>query len=526
MCQECGNLSEHDGGLGYLPGVVFDNEDFIQCEAREIFRNLLADTAGSVEQIADQKGPFCFISTAKAPGVIEIIFKVCTKCGGSKPISEFYYHPKGKYKRNSWCKSCTNFHATLRQSSGYVPPAGVLEPPGMKVCSTCGGLKVLSEFYFSKGGKYQRSGSCKICTRAAEKERHHKNKVLKEKKNRASGGMKLCYTCKKTKEVSEFSRDKYSKDGFKYECRECSNRKAGERYEKNRERFSDVEIMGTKVCYGCGLEKDLSLFYKGFSSKDRHRSYCIDCEKEMSRLRNEEAHVEVDLTSSQICCVCGENKLLSEFYLEKRIKTGVDNMCKECRRLRGRQRTLTLHFVPDLTGTKLCRLCGEEKPAIEFFKYKNHKDGLCSYCKTCTRKLHSASAKSNPAYRAIQAVRHRLAKFVKGRGGDIDKDVAIDFLGCTAQEFYDYLEGHFYRDSRSGREMTWENYGCPEGRQADKQGWDYDHVIPLTKIDWNDESQIKQVCYFSNIKPLWHWENNTKSAKLPEGWTAEEWIGA
>ena len=43
---------------------------------------------------------------------------------------------------------------------------------------------------------------------------------------------KICTCCKQEKPLSEFTKDKRSKDGYFRECRECKNRKMRERYEK------------------------------------------------------------------------------------------------------------------------------------------------------------------------------------------------------------------------------------------------------------------------------------------------------
>jgi 5-methylcytosine-specific restriction endonuclease McrA len=46
--------------------------------------------------------------------------------------------------------------------------------------------------------------------------------------------------------------------------------------------------------------------------------------------------------------------------------------------------------------TKLCRKCGETKPCEYFSKLATRKDGLYSYCKTCTRADNNARAAKNP----------------------------------------------------------------------------------------------------------------------------------
>lgn len=43
---------------------------------------------------------------------------------------------------------------------------------------------------------------------------------------------KICTCCKQEKPLSEFTKDKRSKDGYFRECRECKNRKMRERYER------------------------------------------------------------------------------------------------------------------------------------------------------------------------------------------------------------------------------------------------------------------------------------------------------
>jgi hypothetical protein len=48
--------------------------------------------------------------------------------------------------------------------------------------------------------------------------------------------------------------------------------------------------------------------------------------------------------------------------------------------------------------------------------------------------------------------------------------------------------------------MTWENYGL--------HGWHIDHMIPL--VSGNTEEEIFQLCHFTNLQPLWWYENLEK----------------
>ncbi len=47
---------------------------------------------------------------------------------------------------------------------------------------------------------------------------------------------KKCSKCKDTKELTEFGKDKYSKDGFRVYCKECDTKKSKQYYQNNKEK--------------------------------------------------------------------------------------------------------------------------------------------------------------------------------------------------------------------------------------------------------------------------------------------------
>lgn len=51
-----------------------------------------------------------------------------------------------------------------------------------------------------------------------------------------------------------------------------------------------------------------------------------------------------------------------------------------------------------MTGTKICSMCGMEKPTYEFYKRSRAKDGLQTWCKKCTKKKNAEWYKNNKAY--------------------------------------------------------------------------------------------------------------------------------
>ncbi len=83
------------------------------------------------------------------------------------------------------------------------------------------------------------------------------------------------------------------------------------------------------------------------------------------------------------------------------------------------------------------------------------------------------------------------------------KNSALEFLGCSIEEFKIYLESKF----KSG--MFWENHG--------RYGWHIDHIMPCASFDLTKEEDIKKCFHYTNMQPLWWKENLTKHDKVPKG---------
>jgi broad-specificity NMP kinase len=56
--------------------------------------------------------------------------------------------------------------------------------------------------------------------------------------------------------------------------------------------------------------------------------------------------------------------------------------------------------------------------------------------------------------------------------------------------------------------MTWSNYG--------KDGWELDHIKPLSSFDLVDPDQFKDACHYTNLAPVWRAHNRAKS-NMPIG---------
>lgn len=188
---------------------------------------------------------------------------------------------------------------------------------------------------------------------------------------------------------------------------------------------------------------------------------------------------------------------------------------------------------------KKCSKCKIEKPLDDFHKDSSKKDGLCSKCKPCFRAYYKANkeriaeykeanqdmiAKYNKAY--LQANRkkineqkkeysrnrrkndplYKLKANLRSRtniafkaGGYSKNSKTQEMLGVD----WEVVSAHIERQFTEG--MTWDNYGK----------WHVDHVIPLASA--KTEKEIRKLCHYSNLQPLWAEENLRKNGRIEHG---------
>jgi len=190
--------------------------------------------------------------------------------------------------------------------------------------------------------------------------------------------------------------------------------------------------------------------------------------------------------------------------------------------------------------TKKCTKCDVEQPFCNFYK---RGDGYKSHCKKCsgiyykkyyvnnkekhneTMKNHYLNnidlykknrtkykkenyeklkqqnnkyikdrRKSDLLFRLKTNMRTRIWSFLKTKKL-IKNNTTIHIIGCTPIFLKEYIETLFTEG------MNWENYG----------EWHIDHIIPLSSAKTEDE--IYELCYYTNLQPLWSMDNIKKSNK-------------
>ena len=93
--------------------------------------------------------------------------------------------------------------------------------------------------------------------------------------------------------------------------------------------------------------------------------------------------------------------------------------------------------------------------------------------------------------RMCRLLRSRVRASLRGKGR---ADSAVKMLGCTVDEAREHLEAQFSEG------MSWENHG----------EWHIDHIKPLSWFDLSDPKQMAEACHYTNLQPLWGYENISK----------------
>ena len=100
-------------------------------------------------------------------------------------------------------------------------------------------------------------------------------------------------------------------------------------------------------------------------------------------------------------------------------------------------------------------------------------------------------------FRLLGALRNRLCDAIRGRNKSATTQA---LLGCTIDELIQHLERQFQPG------MNWENWT--------HDGWHIDHIQPCASFDLTDPEQQRQCFHYTNLQPLWAFDNLSKGAKV------------
>lgn len=218
--------------------------------------------------------------------------------------------------------------------------------------------------------------------------------------------------------------------------------------------------METKICNKCKEEKDICEFTKDKRSKNGFGYTCKVCHNKHSKLYR-------DNNQEKIISWKELNKDYNKIYYENN-KTSV------------------------LERKKIWRSNNLEK---EKNYRKNYNLINLEKIKENRRIKNKIKYDNDFVYRIKQNIRTRINLFLKSN--NIKKqNKTFDIVGCSPEYLKEYLEKQFING------MTWEN----------RNDWHIDHIIPLSSAKTEDE--VKKLCHYTNLQPLWAKDNLIKSNKI------------
>jgi hypothetical protein len=205
-----------------------------------------------------------------------------------------------------------------------------------------------------------------------------------------------------------------------------------------------------KNCSKCGNTQELCFFQKDKSKKDGYRPDCKSCRKQYS-----------DLNYYRF-------KEKNSNYKKKVRKTNPEKFAEREK----------IYRINNPDKVKLRRKTYYENNKEKQFKYVRER------------------IKTDPVFKLVNNMRRRISIFLS-LNGITKKNKTFDIVGCTPQFLKEYLEQKFTEG------MSWELIG---------QHIHIDHITPLSSA--NTEEEVYKLCHYTNLQPLWAFDNLSKGSKI------------
>lgn len=231
-----------------------------------------------------------------------------------------------------------------------------------------------------------------------------------------------------------------------------------------------------KKCIVCQLDKSLEFYYKDSGKKDNYRNDCIDCHK-----NNKKQRVKLETITTvvkQKCFSCGNTKQADEFDKNKRTTTGLVFNCKKCRKIKSQR-----YYEKNCKNVK--------QKANDYY----HKNKNTEKLRQNRRSYQKRKMKEDPLFILQRRLRNRLYYALKKKFWKKDTHFSR-YIDCTLEFLKTHIESLFIDG------MSWENQGK----------WHIDHRIPLSSAKTLEE--MHKLCHYSNLQPLWAYDNLSKGAKV------------
>jgi hypothetical protein len=239
--------------------------------------------------------------------------------------------------------------------------------------------------------------------------------------------------------------------------------------------------MEKKVCSKCEIEKDICEFIPDKSKKSGVRGQCRICKSIYDKKRylmysDNFKKKSKDYYENNKEKVTNSNKIWAENNPEKRkqiVKEWVKNNPSKHKE-----------------SQKKYKLKNETIIKIKRKVYNSEN-------RNKQRLYEKQKRETDILFKLRSNVRSRIKMFLKSN--NITKNNStFNLVGCSPEFLKEHLENQFVK------EMSWDNYGII--------GWHIDHIIPLSSAQ--NEEELKKLCHYTNLQPLWAEDNLKKSNKI------------
>jgi len=248
------------------------------------------------------------------------------------------------------------------------------------------------------------------------------------------------------------------------------------------ETFSCLQDKSIRNCPICNKDFNVSLENKKFCSKECATRSKYD--KFSEYLHNK----RVENVKPRKCKICGKMfkpedgniRICSEECEKVKNNYMTDGKCLSC----GRR----IKLEKARNRNCFCLQCYNNKNINTKEIYNNTRG------REINRRNHHIK-KYNPQYRIRKSLSANLSHSLKVLNSKKNSSV-INYIGCNIDFLKKHLEGQFVKG------MSWDNYGK----------WHIDHIVPCNSFDLLKEEEIKKCFHYTNLQPLWSYDNISKGA--------------
>lgn len=208
-------------------------------------------------------------------------------------------------------------------------------------------------------------------------------------------------------------------------------------------------------------------------------------------------HIFINELKCKECSHCKQILSLDNFNKSSKSWDELRHECKKCLRNYRRHPHVLLRIT---IYNQLYWILTKEKQLLRNKKWKlDNKEYYLAYMRSYIKNWEADQRATNPVFVIKKSLRTRVWHALRDQNA-VKYKSTLDLLGCTPEFLWEHLEKQF----TSG--MTRENYGK----------WHVDHIKPCSKFDLTKEEEQKKCFHYTNLQPLWAFDNISKSDKYEE----------